>query len=173
MEGLKMTNNQLTMTNQIVYFTTFNYIDISSLDATHYYGELRSDNPHIVVELKKVFTKSESDRKNKNNVFTSYMNVSAGDLTGFDSEEEVRKNAMNSWQTHFPQGRTLLEGYLAYPEPSPILASDDKPTMTVLNTIYKNLQLFIQHEPDAIEIESFTDLWFVLFDLYKKRIGEL
>jgi len=155
------------MTNQVVYLSIYDYIGIT-LGATHYHGELRSNNPHIMVELKKSLTKAGAIKLNKKSNTSVFK---AGDMTeGFDSEEEVRLTALNTWKNYFPDGKILLEGSMSYHEPKEVLYCEDEPTKTVLNTIYKNNIKFKEYDPQAVEIESFESLWFLLFELYLKRI---
>ncbi len=98
----------------------------TSIGAQHYYGKLisRSNGEYEHVSLKKALTTKEARDLSKAHDWT-YKKGHLSDC--METNDIVRKVAINEWRKHFPKAEVLREGNPAYvDDPHPILDRTEK-----------------------------------------------
>src|SRR5512136_161848 len=99
---------------RIVYLEIDSWIG-TSIGATHFYGELKSNGKHI--ELKRCLTLHQARELQKKD-----WPVEAGDLFhGFDTKDEIISLAITTYKEHFPEADILIQGRSACAEPQMVL----------------------------------------------------
>lgn len=108
---------------KIVYLEITTWIGVS-LGAMHFYGELVGyiDDEYTKVELKRKLTSAAVKELHE----YGWSSVRAGDLFhGFDTRDDIRDEALATWQEHFPAALVLLEGRSAIGNPQKVLAGPE------------------------------------------------
>lgn len=103
-----------------VYLEISSWIGIS-IGAIHFYGKMKcSDGDEFKsIEMLHPLTISQARELNKNEKYRLY---DAGDMYyGYDSKNEIRKQAIETYKDLFPGATVLIEGHIAYADPQPIL----------------------------------------------------
>lgn len=116
----------------IVTLEIASWVGISA-GASHCYGFLKSykDGQYPSIELKKKLTKYDAETLNSIDNHTSYKEGHKSKR--FNSEDEVRKEAISIWKSEFPEAKILVEGLTSYVEPKKILDGIDMKVANMLN----------------------------------------
>jgi len=127
--------------------------------AKHYYGALHYHyvdvegySQYKKVELKKKLTKAEAI-----DLSTDDYRWKAGQYSQrFDDINKVRKLAIKTWKTHFPDADVLLEGYSATADPQECL--DGPPILKKkINDYYKKSQKIGWYEGNNEAMTKLSD----------------
>jgi len=106
-------------------------------DASHYYGLLKGyiNGKYTFIEMRKALSKQDVDMLNQKDKHVSYYE--GFESKRFNSEKELKDEAIKVWKSFFPDGKVLLEGCSAYIEPKVILDGIDKKIARKLNSMAK------------------------------------
>lgn len=108
-----------------------------SIGAQHYYGKLTGyiDGEYTSVEVMHPMSKEMADELNAKDDWDGYEEGT--ETIRFDTEEEIRKRALETWREHFPSAIMLFEGSGSYVEPKKCLACPYEKAMNVFNRTFE------------------------------------
>jgi len=138
-----------------------------SLGAFHCYGTLWFGDKHI--KLMKVLSRSEADALNDKDRI-KFKGYKAGyESERFDSEEEIKKLAIETYKTHFPKAEVLIEGRGSCLDPQEIV--DGPPEfMKSGNKLFVRSEEIGGYEGDEEEMEKISKQWMKLVKFPGKKI---
>lgn len=132
-----------------------------SVGGEHLYGSLHGyiDGEYKIIELKKTLTESDVLLLNKKDKHISYK---VGQKSKrFNTEDEVRKEAIKVWKSMFPNAKVLLEGQSSYVEPKKILDGIDMQITNMLNEMtnaYKRIPQTKDHKKQDAAYDSWIEI---------------